>query len=226
MNTIAFCFFMNVVLFLLGSSAWGNECRFFRIACLDTDVPENVAITKAASGEIFLEFDTGVLRDYEIQVTDDLCRPEWRTVARAKGDGARVRILTRPEWGQGFGKATGDPKHTAYTTSGGEDAPTASSIERNQILKPHRVRGTLSTVSHLEAAGDSCPPGMISYWKLDEGSGGTSSDQTGVNPGSVMGATWAEGMVQAALSFDGSDLPHPDPVDLLAHGVPEMPMKG
>jgi LruC domain-containing protein len=45
---------------------------------------------------------------------------------------------------------------------------------------------------------------LVSWWKLNENQGGTASDQTGTNIGSITGATWAQGISGSCLSFDGS----------------------
>jgi len=47
------------------------------------------------------------------------------------------------------------------------------------------------------------PSGLVSYWKLDEGSGTTASDSADSNPGTVNGAVWTTGIIGNALSFDG-----------------------
>ena len=49
------------------------------------------------------------------------------------------------------------------------------------------------------------PEGIISYWKLDEGSGTVAYDSVDANDGTIYGATWASGQVKGALSFDGVD---------------------
>jgi RHS repeat-associated protein len=48
-------------------------------------------------------------------------------------------------------------------------------------------------------------PDIVSYWKLDEGSGTTASDSVDANNGTLSGATWTTGKVGDALSFDGND---------------------
>ena len=49
-------------------------------------------------------------------------------------------------------------------------------------------------------------PNLIGWWKLDETSGTTASDDgAGENDGTVSGATWSSGYINNALSFDGSD---------------------
>jgi hypothetical protein len=55
------------------------------------------------------------------------------------------------------------------------------------------------------SSGGTCPEGMISYWKLDEGSGSTASDSVGGNHGFLNGPVWTTGKVGNALSFDGND---------------------
>lgn len=47
------------------------------------------------------------------------------------------------------------------------------------------------------------PAGMVSYWKLNDGSGASASDSIGGNNGVVNGTTWTTGQVGGALSFDG-----------------------
>ncbi len=50
------------------------------------------------------------------------------------------------------------------------------------------------------------PGGMVSYWKFDEGAESTVSDSVDANHGTIYGAQWTtDGMVNGALSFDGSD---------------------
>ena len=56
-----------------------------------------------------------------------------------------------------------------------------------------------------EPSSQQCPPGMISYWKFDEGSGTTAYDSADANDGTIYGATWTTGNVDDALSFDGVD---------------------
>jgi hypothetical protein len=48
-----------------------------------------------------------------------------------------------------------------------------------------------------------CPSGMVSYWKFDEGSGTIASDSVGAHSGTIMGPTWTTGQVGNALQFDG-----------------------
>lgn len=52
--------------------------------------------------------------------------------------------------------------------------------------------------------------GLVSYWKLDDGSGIIASDSQGSNVGTIVGAAWTTGQVGSALTFDGVD----DYVDL------------
>jgi hypothetical protein len=48
-------------------------------------------------------------------------------------------------------------------------------------------------------------PGIVSYWKCDEGAGTTASDSADANNGTLDGATWTTGKIGNALSFDGND---------------------
>jgi parallel beta-helix repeat protein/predicted outer membrane repeat protein len=58
--------------------------------------------------------------------------------------------------------------------------------------------------------------GLVSHWKLDEGSGTTVYDSAGMNHGTIYGATWTTGIIDGALDFDGADdyvaLPDNEPV--------------
>ncbi|UCD24923.1 MAG: LamG domain-containing protein [Gemmatimonadota bacterium] len=50
------------------------------------------------------------------------------------------------------------------------------------------------------------PGGMVSYWRLDDGSGTTATDSVGDNDGTLFnGPTWISGQVGGALYFDGLD---------------------
>ncbi len=47
---------------------------------------------------------------------------------------------------------------------------------------------------------------LVSYWKLDDGSGTTARDSAGSNDGTLEGdAKWAEGWVIGAVELDGDD---------------------
>lgn len=63
----------------------------------------------------------------------------------------------------------------------------------------------LSLMSLGLANAQTCPPGMVSYWKFDEGSGTTAGDSVNGNHGTIYGATVVDGKVGKALSFDGVD---------------------
>ncbi len=50
------------------------------------------------------------------------------------------------------------------------------------------------------------PTGLVSYWKLDDGSGIIASDSVGSNDGTLInGPIWTSGIVSGALSFDRTD---------------------
>ena len=51
-----------------------------------------------------------------------------------------------------------------------------------------------------------CPAGEpIAHWTFDEGSGTTAYDSAGDHDGTITGATWTEGLIGGALSFDGNN---------------------
>ena len=47
--------------------------------------------------------------------------------------------------------------------------------------------------------------GLVSYWKLDDGSGSVATDSAGSNNGTITGATWTTGKIGGALNFNGDD---------------------
>jgi hypothetical protein len=65
----------------------------------------------------------------------------------------------------------------------------------------------LVTSCATKSSGAECEylPGMLAYWKLDEGEGNTARDSVNGNDGIIYGATWVPGQVGTALSFDGTD---------------------
>ena len=72
-----------------------------------------------------------------------------------------------------------------------------------------------------------CPTGIVSYWKLDEGSGTTATDVFNGNHGTIYGdSTWVDGIVGKALSFDGSgdyvEIPDDDSLSFV-DGDPDEP---
>lgn len=60
-----------------------------------------------------------------------------------------------------------------------------------------------STKKGIEPTNSECPPGMVSYWKFDEGDGNIIHDFINNNDGTIYGASWVSGRVGVALSFDG-----------------------
>lgn len=48
-------------------------------------------------------------------------------------------------------------------------------------------------------------PNLVSWWKLDEGTGLTAYDSAGTNDGTITSATWTTGRIGGALNFDGTD---------------------
>ena len=77
-------------------------------------------------------------------------------------------------------------------------------MRKSKIILGALALITLSLVS-VTVVGGQCPPGMVSYWKFDEGSGRTAYDAVNGNHGTIYGATWTTGKVHGALNFDGND---------------------
>jgi hypothetical protein len=67
----------------------------------------------------------------------------------------------------------------------------------------------LIALTSLVLVGSVCaqayPPGIVHYWKFDDGSGTTAIDSVGSNNGTLYGPTWVTGQVLGALNFDGID---------------------
>jgi hypothetical protein len=65
---------------------------------------------------------------------------------------------------------------------------------------------TFNVTAYYSLTGYTQPPGLVGYWKLDEGLGTTAYDSSDYNNhGIVYGASWTSGKVNSALSFDGVD---------------------
>jgi hypothetical protein len=67
------------------------------------------------------------------------------------------------------------------------------------------ARGLSTSVSTTITVLNNIRDGMLDYWKLDEGSGTTTADSVGTNPGTLLNFTsgWVTGKSGKALSFDG-----------------------
>ncbi len=64
--------------------------------------------------------------------------------------------------------------------------------------------GWINSPAGAYVADPEYPEGMVSYWKLDEGSGTTASDSADANDGTLYSPNWTDGKVDGALSFDGN----------------------
>ena len=75
---------------------------------------------------------------------------------------------------------------------------------RRTILDEVRIWNTARTQQQIqdnmnkELSGDE--PGLVGYWKFNEGQGTTVYDNAGNNHGTIHGATWVDGMVESYLS--------------------------
>ncbi|MHC4745260.1 MAG: LamG domain-containing protein, partial [Planctomycetota bacterium] len=78
------------------------------------------------------------------------------------------------------------------------DFPFTGSIDDVRIYS--RV---LSSAEVLELYGARPDEGLVGHWKFDEGEGDVAQDSAGNNDGTVYGATWAKGILDGALNFDG-----------------------
>jgi hypothetical protein len=61
----------------------------------------------------------------------------------------------------------------------------------------------ISFLAILAVCGFASAAGLVAHWTFDEGSGTVASDSAGGYNGTVVGATWAEGIIGGALDFNG-----------------------
>lgn len=74
--------------------------------------------------------------------------------------------------------------------------------EMQSIVPPEPV----PVVAEAKPAAPPSPvvPGLMGWWKLDEGSGAKAADSSGIrHDGKIVGALWAEGKTGKSLAFDG-----------------------
>jgi hypothetical protein len=113
---------MTIVVLLLFPCVFasGSEARFFRVGCLEGDVPANVSIASDVSGQVFLEFDTVDQSVYFLQAAARLdSSPVWGKVVSLTGDGGRMKLATAQRWRKTFGGALGDHANGVCCTSDG-----------------------------------------------------------------------------------------------------------
>jgi len=71
--------------------------------------------------------------------------------------------------------------------------------------------GQVDLVDYALLVNNWCPreihtePGLVAYWKLDDGVGNIAADATGNYDGTLNGASWTDGVIGGALQFDGSN---------------------
>lgn len=107
------------------------------------------------------------------------------------------------------------------------DAPLASADAGTDASSPSvPTDAPAPPPSDAGADGDAGPdpcsaPGLLAYWRLDEGSGSTATDcSPGKHHGSVAGATWTAGKVgPGALSFSGDSVDIGNPPELQLTGA-------
>ncbi len=62
----------------------------------------------------------------------------------------------------------------------------------------------INLLPRAQAATINPHPGLVGWWRFDEGSGTIAGDSSGNgNNGTIYGATWVAGKYGQALSFDG-----------------------
>ncbi|MCE5339523.1 MAG: LamG domain-containing protein [Planctomycetaceae bacterium] len=62
---------------------------------------------------------------------------------------------------------------------------------------------SISFLAILVVCGFASAAGLVANWTFDEGSGTVASDSAGGYNGTIVGATWAEGVIGGALDFNG-----------------------
>lgn len=77
-------------------------------------------------------------------------------------------------------------------------------LSEDEINKLYKM-GLSKLKLKVNGTGNKLSEGLVSYWSMDSISGNTLNDYTGINNGTIYGATQVDGMVGKALSFDGVD---------------------
>jgi hypothetical protein len=85
-------------------------------------------------------------------------------------------------------------------------------VPSNNVLKSGTVLGNVITQSTSNNTTPTVHIYPVSIWSFDEGSGSILHDITGDNDGTIYGATWATGIKNNSLSFNGNNnyvsIPH------------------
>jgi len=100
---------------------------------------------------------------------------------------------------------------TTTTPSGGTAGTTVTTGDEGDGGSGGGTNGATTTITFsTTTTTTTIPPeirrGLVGEWNLDEGSGTVATDTSGNdNTGTVYGATWIDGRLGKALSFDGTD---------------------
>ncbi|MBI2564042.1 MAG: hypothetical protein HYW08_16975, partial [candidate division NC10 bacterium] len=163
-----------------GNLATSGDFTFTTLAASDT-MPPSVSMTAPASGSTV----TGTVT-VAANATDNV----GVAGVQFKLDGANLgaEVTTAPY---------GISWNTTTATNGSH---TLTAVARDAAGNTTTSAGVSVTV-----ANDTSNPGLVGYWKVDEGSGTTATDSSGNgNTGTLMnGPTWTVGKLNSALSFDG-----------------------
>ncbi|MEB2774674.1 LamG-like jellyroll fold domain-containing protein [Algoriphagus sp. D3-2-R+10] len=98
--------------------------------------------------------------------------------------------------------ASGGP----YTTISSLDTTSFSDTDVNHSITYYYVVSAINELGESEDSEEvSATPGRLGYWNFDETSGTSAGDSWGMNDGTLhSGASWTSGVVNNAVSLDGS----------------------
>ena len=78
--------------------------------------------------------------------------------------------------------------------------PWKGTIDEGRIWNVARSQLEIQANMNRSLAGNEA--GLVGYWPLNDGSGGTATDEAGSNDGTITGASWVPGLLSTHLLFD------------------------
>jgi subtilisin family serine protease len=102
------------------------------------------------------------------------------------------------------GSGTNPPSISVTPLSFKENLLSGDSVSRDLVV--HNPGGATLSYSITNQSGGAGGDSLKAYWRFDEGSGTTIYDASPyANTGTITGAAWGTGYINAGLSFDGDD---------------------
>ncbi len=166
------------------------------------------------SGENIQLFIEGGASDVSITSSSTYADGLWHHVAATWDVNGNAILYVD---GSSVGSATHDANNFVFSSVHRLGRPGASS--RYWTGRMDDVRVYDRELNHTEVEALARGYGLLAHWKLDDGSGATVVDSAGSNDGSLLpdeptGPQWTTGKLCRALTFDGSNQPDGDRVDV------------